>query len=68
MSGLSGRLGGICASLFAGSAVIEPPDSALDALETATTRRIGFVAPARSPEISQWRRALQGKEATRNVT
>jgi hypothetical protein len=37
-----------------GSAGIEPTDNALDALETATTRRIGFVAQARSPEISQW--------------
>jgi hypothetical protein len=37
-----------------GSAVIEPPDSALDALEAATTRGIGFAAQARSPEISQW--------------
>lgn len=37
-----------------GSTVIEPADSALDGPETATTTRIGFVAQARSPEISQW--------------
>jgi len=38
-----------------GSAVIEPADNALDALETATIGRIGFVAQAQSPEMSQWR-------------
>ncbi len=38
-----------------GGAGIEPADYTLDAPGMATTRSIGFVAQAQSPEMSQWR-------------